>query len=140
MKILIINGPNLNNLGKRNPSQYGSETLEQINDRIDKQAKELNIDVIFFQSNHEGVLIDFLQKETSSANGIIINPGALSHYGYSLHDALLDTKLPIVEVHLSDISTRKEEWRRKSIITPIATKTIMGKRGEGYIEALRFFA
>lgn len=126
-------------LGRRDPSQYGSETLEQINDRIMKKARELNIDVYFFQSNHEGKLIDFIQKEAKTTQGIIINPGALSHYGYSLHDALLDTKLPIVEVHLSDISTRKEEWRRNSIITPIANKTIMGKRGGGYIEALEVF-
>jgi len=137
MKILIINGPNLNILGVRDPSLYGSETLESINKEIEKKASVLNIEVEFFQSNHEGFLIDFIQQEYRNASGIIINPGAFTHYSYALHDALVDTKLPVVEVHLSDISSR-EEWRKISVIKPATVKQVMGKKGNGYIEALDF--
>lgn len=137
MKILVINGPNLNMLGQRDPNHYGSETLAQINKRIENKAQELQVAISFFQSNHEGALIDFIQKESPVADGVIINAGALTHYSYALHDALANTKLPIVEVHLSDISKR-ESWRQTSVIASIVTKTIMGKKGDGYIEALEF--
>lgn len=138
MKILVINGPNLNNLGKRNKTHYGDLTLTKINSLLEAEAKNLKCELKFFQSNHEGALIDFLQKESKSSNGILINPGALTHYGYSLHDGLVDTNLPIVEVHLSDIKTRKEAWRRKSIIEPIAIKQIAGKKEKSYLEGLEF--
>src|SRR3990172_5644858 len=101
MKILVINGPNLNFLGKRDPLHYGSVTLNKINTQLVKLANAQNISVKSFQSNHEGAIIDFLQKKNAKTNGIIINPGALTHYGYSLRDALADIRLPIVEVHLS---------------------------------------
>lgn len=126
-------------LGKRNKSYYGDETLEQIETRIAIKAKELNIEVDFFQSNHEGAIIDHLQTKTEGACGIIINPGALTHYGLSLRDALEDTQLPVVEVHLSDIASR-EEFRRVSVISPIAIKQIKGIQGDGYLLAIEYLA
>src|SRR3989344_5233765 len=109
MTILLIHGPNLNLLGKRDTAQYGAGTLSDIETLVGTEARKSGHDVKTFQSNHEGALIDFLQKESANAAGIIINPGALTHYSYALHDALVDTGLPAVEVHLSDISSR-EEW------------------------------
>jgi len=139
MKILVIHGPNLNILGKREKSIYGEKTLDQIDDLLKKEARTLNVEVMTFQSNHEGALIDFIQEQTDSARGIIINPGALTHYGFSLLDALIDTKLPVIEVHLSDIYHR-EEWRAKSIIATIAEEQIIGLGWRGYITALQVLA
>ena len=137
--ILLIHGPNLNNLGKRDPAHYGAQTLSDIESLVGAEAQKVGCAVKAFQSNHEGALIDFLQKESASASGIIINPGALTHYGYSLHDALADTQLPVVEVHLSDIEAR-EEWRRVSVIKPACIGQISGKKEAGYIEALALLA
>lgn len=136
MKILVINGPNLNMLGKRDKEIYGGKTLTEIDSLIKEQGEALNIEVLTFQSNSEGTLIDFIQEQADSASGIIINPGALTHYGLSLRDVLADTKLPIIEVHLSNIYAR-EEWRAKSVIAPIAKGQISGLGWRGYIAALR---
>jgi len=136
MKILVIHGPNLNMLGKREKSIYGEKTLGEINALLEKEAQALNVQVVTFQSNHEGALVDFIQEQTDSAQGIIINPGALTHYGLSLLDALVDSKLPVIEVHLSDIY-RREEWRAKSVIAPIAAERIIGSGWRGYITALQ---
>ena len=135
MKILVINGPNLNMLGKRDQSMYGSKTLDEINAVLSEQAEKIGIDIAFFQSNHEGALIDFIQEQTPGTDGIIIQPGARTHYGLSLMDALIDTKLPIVEVHISDIHSR-EEFRQKSVIEPIAINQISGQGWQGYSIAL----
>jgi len=131
MRILVINGPNLNMMGKRDPKHYGEETLESIEKALSQKAQELGCELSFFQSNHEGYIIDFIQKETPLSDGILINPGALTHYGYSLHDALVDSRLPVVEVHLSDIHAR-EAWRRKSVIADITIKQIAGFKAESY--------
>ena len=136
MKILVINGPNLNMLGKRDKEIYGGKTLAEIDSLIKEQGEALNIEVLTFQSNSEGTLVDFIQEQADSANGIIINPGALTHYGLSLGDVLADTKLPIIEVHLSNIYAR-EEWRARSVIAPIAKGQISGLGWRGYIAALR---
>ena len=135
MKILVINGPNLNMLEKRERSAYGEETLANIDSRLTKRGQELGVEVLPFQSNSEGVLIDFLQSEAAEADAIIINPGALTHYGLSLRDALADSTLPIIEVHISNIYAR-EEWRHKSVIAPIARGQISGLGWRGYIAAL----
>ena len=135
MRILVINGPNLNLLGRREPAIYGTKTLEEINALLEEKARELGVELKFFQSNSEGSLIDFIQSEAPQASGIIINPGALTHYGLSLRDALADTGLPIIEVHLSNIYAR-EEWRRHSVIAPIARGQISGFGWRGYIAAL----
>ncbi len=136
MRVLIIHGPNLNLLGKREVGLYGDRTLEEVNSTIKSQAAELGLETLFFQSNSEGELIDFIQKESPNADGIIINPGALTHYGLSLRDALSDCRLPVIEVHLSNIYTR-EDFRRKSVIAPVARGQISGLGWRGYIAALR---
>jgi len=136
MKILIINGPNLNMLGKRNKSIYGNKTLTAINNILKKESESLGVDVATFQSNCEGKLIDYIQENFTNADGIIINPGALTHYGLSLRDALSDTGLPVIEVHLSNIYSR-EDWRAKSLISPITKGQIVGLGWRGYILGLR---
>ena len=138
-KILIINGPNLNNLGKRDSGLYGSITLDEINAAIEKRASELSVGTSFFQSNHEGAIVDHIQATAATANGVIINGGALTQVGYSILDALLDSGLPVVEVHLSNIHAR-EEFRRHSVIAPFAIGQIAGLGWRGYIYALEFLA
>ena len=122
-------------LGERDKEHYGSLTLSDIETLVSSEAKKVGFEVRSFQSNHEGALIDFLQKESPNATGVIINPGALTHYSYALHDALVDTGIPAVEVHLSDINVR-EEWRRHSVTAPACIGVISGKKEKGYIEAL----
>ncbi len=136
MKILVVNGPNLNMLGRRDKQIYGEKTLAEIDSLVKKQGEALNVEVVTFQSNSEGALVDFIQKQSDSADGIIINPGALTHYGFSLRDALADSKLPVVEVHLSNIYAR-EEWRAKSVTAPIAKGQISGLGWRGYAAALQ---
>lgn len=139
MKILVIHGPNLNLLGKRGTAIYGDKALSEIDSLVEKRARELGIEVLTYQSNSEGALIDFIQTEAPKAEGIIINPGALTHYGLSLRDALADAALPVIEVHLSNIYAR-EEWRHKSVIAPIARGQISGLGWRGYMAALEILA
>ncbi|MBI2848650.1 MAG: type II 3-dehydroquinate dehydratase [Chloroflexi bacterium] len=135
MRIILLHGPNLNLLGRRDPSLYGNKTLNDIDALLGERAKELGVDLVSFQSNSEGTLVDFLQREYSQADGIVINPGALTHYGLSLRDALVDTGLPVVEVHLSNIYAR-EGWRQRSVIAPIAVGQISGLGWMGYLAAV----
>lgn len=139
MKILVIHGPNLNMLGSRQVSLYGDKTLAEINSLLDKAAYELGVELETFQSNHEGALVDFIQEKSSEATGILINPGALTHYGLSLRDALADTSLPVIEVHLSNIYAR-EEFRQQSVIAPVSRGQISGLGWRGYIAALEIVA
>lgn len=136
MKILVIHGPNLNMLGIREEKHYGSKTLEQINSMLLEIAKKNKVEIVFYQSNSEGKIIDFIQENSKQANGILINPAALTHYGYSLRDALIDTKLPIVEVHLSNILTR-EEFRKIDVLDGIVKERIMGLQEKSYTEGLQ---
>jgi len=136
MKILVINGPNLNMLGKRNRAIYGDKTLSELDATLKKEAQSLGINIVSFQSNSEGKLIDFIQEHSSEADGIIINPGALTHYSFSLRDALADSGLPAIEVHLSNIYAR-EDWRAKSVISPVTRGQITGLGWRGYLAALR---
>jgi len=131
----VIHGPNLNRLGQRERGIYGDKTLAEIDSLMKKRAQELGVEVLTLQSNSEGALIDFIQAEAPQAEGIIINPGALTHYGLSLRDALADSALPLIEVHLSNIYAR-EEWRQRSVIAPIARGQISGLGWRGYIAAL----
>lgn len=131
--ILLIHGPNLNKLGSREHEHYGMMTLKDIEEAVQHRAGEHP--VLCFQSNHEGSLIDFIQNETENSMAIIINPGALTHYSYALHDAIVDCKLFTIEVHLSNILER-EPWRAISVISPACQQTIMGKKLDGYLEAV----
>lgn len=139
MKILILNGPNLNMLGKREQSYYGVKTLDDIAELVAERARRLDADAEFYQSNHEGALVDYLQRLTPDVAGIIINAGALTHYGLSLRDALIDARLPVVEVHLSNIHAR-EDFRRRSVIADIAQGQIAGLGWQGYLFALEYLA
>jgi 3-dehydroquinate dehydratase-2 len=139
VKLLLLNGPNLNRLGSRDPKLYGHRTLADIKAAFTARAAELGFAVLAFQSNHEGALIDFIQAESADAAGIIINPGALTHYGYSLRDALEDCRLPIIEVHLSDISQR-EPWRQHSVILDVCLDQVAGHGAESYIIGLEKLA
>lgn len=139
MKIIILNGPNLNMLGRREQAYYGVKTLDDIAELVEDRARQLEVETEFFQSNHEGALVDYLQRLTPDVAGIIVNAGALTHYGLSLRDALIDARLPIVEVHLSNIHAR-EEFRRRSVIADIAQGQIAGLGWQGYIFALEYLA
>ncbi len=138
-RILVLNGPNINVLGRRNPAIYGTLTLDEINRLISEQAQALGMDVAFFQSNHEGALIDRIQESWGNIDGIVINPGALTHYGYSLKDALIDAVVPVIEVHLGNIHAR-EEWRRHSVVADIARGQIAGFGWRSYTSAIEIMA
>lgn len=136
-RVLVLEGPNLNLLGTREPEIYGSETLDEIHDGIARRAAELGLDIDFFQSNHEGALIDRLHQRDFDA--AIVNAGGLTHTSVSLRDALLAVGRPFVEVHLSDPSTR-EPFRQANFLRDIAVASIVGKGAPGYHEALEFLA
>lgn len=135
MKLLVINGPNLNMLGVREPDIYGKGTLRDLETRVQEHARQRGIDCDFFQSNHEGALVDKIQQAFGVYDGIIINPAAYTHTSIAILDALKAVNLPTVEVHLSDIATR-EDFRKHSYISPACIKTIAGKHFEGYLEAV----
>ena len=137
MRFLVVNGPNLNWLGRRARSVYGAKTLADIEAAVSERATELGVDVGFFQSNHEGAIVEHLQAESGGASGLILNAGALTHYGLSLRDALADSRLPVVEVHMSNIYAR-EEFRRHSVVAPLAVGQIAGLGSYGYVLALEF--
>ncbi len=136
MRILVLHGPNLNLLGRREPQIYGKETLADINARLQALASELGTELVIVQSNHEGVLIDALQANIDKADGAIINPAGITHFGVPLHDAIAAMPFPVIEVHLSNIAKR-EEWRHRSMIAPVAAGTIQGLGWRSYTAALR---
>ncbi|MDZ4817655.1 MAG: type II 3-dehydroquinate dehydratase [Planctomycetota bacterium] len=134
MRVLLIHGPNLNRLGIRQPEIYGRTTLAEVDQAVTARVHVAGLETVPFQSNHEGALIDFLQQHLSTAAGVIINPGALTHYGLSLRDALAEATCPIIEVHLSNIHAR-ESFRHHSVVAPIATGQIAGLGWRGYLLA-----
>ena len=137
MKILVINGPNINMLGIREPHIYGAKTFKDLEEFIKASAKELEIDVALFQSNHEGEIVDIIQSAYKVFDGIVINPAAYTHTSIAILDALKAVSIPTVEVHISDISER-ETFRQFSYVSLIAQKTICGHGFEGYKMALEF--
>lgn len=134
---LLVHGPNLNMLGQRQPEIYGRTTLAEINQAVSERAAQGGAIVKAFQSNHEGALIDFIQAESANAAGLIINPGALTHYGLSLRDALANLSIPIIEVHLSNVYAR-EAFRHHSVVAPIAKGQIAGLGWQGYLLAMEW--
>ncbi len=136
VRILVLNGPNLNLLGKREPNVYGSMTLEEINLRISKETEALGVELEFFQSNHEGELLDKIHSGMNCFEALVINPGAFTHYSYAIRDAIAGVDLPTVEVHLSNIHTR-EDFRHRSVIAPVTRGQIVGLGYYGYILAIQ---
>ena len=136
MNILLINGPNMNLLGSREKEIYGSETLEDLINWLENSPLGRKQQFKFFQSNHEGEIIDILHEERDWASGIIINPAAFTHYSYAIRDAISSINIPTVEVHLSDISNR-EDFRKVSVISPVCIKQISGLGKNSYLEGLK---
>ncbi len=139
-KILILHGPNLNLLGEREPEHYGKLTLKEINQKLKKNIQSEKIfktQLRFFQSNHEGELIDWIHQNRNWATGMVFNPGAFSHYSYALRDAVSAMKFPTVEVHLSDIRKR-EKFRQESVIAPVCVKQVSGLGWRSYLVGLKF--
>lgn len=136
MQILVLHGPNLNLFGRREPHIYGTMTLAEINDKLQGLARELKVELVIFQSNHEGALVDMFHKYMDEAAGALLNPGGLTQHGVSLHDAIKAMPFPVIEVHMSNRHAR-EEWRGHSIISPAAKGTVEGLGWRSYTAALR---
>ena len=136
MKMLVLHGPNLNLFGRREPHIYGTTTLAEIDAMLSRLAVELEIELETIQSNHEGVLIDFLHRNIDAASGAVVNPAGLTQHGVPLHDAIKAMPFPVVEVHLSNIAAR-EPWRSHSIISPAVKGTIQGLGPQSYLLGLR---
>lgn len=138
-RIVVANGPNLNLQGSREPEIYGRTTLTEIEDAMRRRASAFGVEIVFKQSNHEGHLIDFLQAEAPGSRGVVINPGALSHYSHALYDCLRSLPVPVIEVHLSNVFARPEGFRRTSVTAAAAVGVISGLGARGYLFALEHF-
>lgn len=139
MRIAVLNGVNLDVLGRRDPSTYGSVGLSELETKIYGWASELGLTATCRQTNSEGEYVDWIHDAYDWADGVIVNPAAWTHYSWAIHDALEPLQVPIVEVHLSN-TEKREEWRRFSVVEPLAARRIIGKGADGYREALEFFA
>lgn len=135
MKILVINGPNINMLGIREPEIYGKATYQDLTETVERAASRLGVEAAFFQSNHEGAIVDAIQEAYGKFDGIVINPAAYTHTSVAILDALKAVGIPAVEVHISDVAER-EDFRQVSYVRQAAVATIMGKGFDGYVEAM----
>jgi len=135
MRLLLVNGPNLNTLGSREPEYYGTTTLAEVVEAVRTRAASLGAEVRAFHANGEGAIIDWLQAEQAGANGLIINAGALTHYGIALRDAVAAMGIPTVEVHISNV-WKREEFRHASLLSPVVNGAIVGLGVQGYLLAL----
>jgi 3-dehydroquinate dehydratase-2 len=138
-RIEVLHGVNLDTLGQRPVEHYGSFTLSELEAGISEHARALSLDISFMQTNHEGTFCEHLHRAPELADGLIVNPGAWTHYSYAIRDALEVSGLPAVEVHISNVDQR-EEWRRVSVIRDVCFATVMGKGPDGYREALELLA
>ena len=138
-RFLILNGPNINMLGKRDPNIYGAKTMDAINGQLAELGDFLGVETVFYQSNVEGNLVDCIQENWGKIDGIIVNPGALTHYGLTLKDTLIDSRVPVIEVHLGNPHAR-EQWRRVSVVSDIAIGQIAGFGWRSYTAALEILA
>ena len=138
MKVLVVNGPNMNLLGTREPGVYGTRTLADLEAQVRAKAAELGCEVVLFQTNHEGELIDFLHREAPGAAGIVLNPAAFTYQSYALRDCLNALGVPVVEVHVSNIYSRSEEWRSRSLTAAASKGVIMGLGFRGYLAAMEY--
>ncbi|MDQ3890580.1 MAG: 3-dehydroquinate dehydratase [Actinomycetota bacterium] len=139
MQVAVLNGVNLDALADRDPALYGGLSLSELDNRIYRWARELGLTVRCMQTNHEGQFVDWCHETRSWVDGVVVNPGAWSHYSYAIRDALELFTVPVVEVHLSDIA-RREEWRRTSVLEDVVSARVVGKGPEGYREALVYLA
>ena len=140
MKVLVLNGPNLGRLGRRQPEIYGRTTHAELAHRCVGWGRDLGLDVEVRQTNHEGVMVDWLNAAADDANPVVLNAAAWTHYSYAVHDACAQLTAPLVEVHISDPKERPEVFRHTSVIEPHAATTIAGQGVDGYHQALRFLA
>jgi 3-dehydroquinate dehydratase-2 len=140
LNIALLHGVNLNMLGQRDPGQYGTITLNQLENQVIVEARRLGLVCITFQTNHEGELVEKIQELRLRSLGMLINPGAWTHYSYAIRDALEMVPGPVIELHLSDIDNRPEPWRHHSVIRDVCDHTISGKGVDGYMEALQWLA
>jgi 3-dehydroquinate dehydratase II len=140
MNVLVVNGPNLNLLGEREPEIYGHATLADLEHRVEEHARGLGMTVRFFQSNHEGAIIDELHAQRAWADALVINPAAFTHYSYAIRDALLAIRIPAAEVHLSDVDTRAGEFRKISVVRDVCKYLFKGMGVGSYLAALDAFA
>ena len=139
MRVLVLNGVNLNVLGRREPELYGGLSLDELESRIYRWASDLGVDVLCRQTNDEGQYVEWCHEALDWADGVVVNPAAWTHYSYAIRDAIELFEAPVVEVHLSNVDER-EEWRRVSVISDLTAKRIVGKGPEGYRQALEYLA
>ena len=138
MRVDVLNGVNLDLLGRRDPGVYGDGSLQDLETQVYAWARELSLQVRCRQTNHEGEYVEFLHAALDTADGLVVNPAAWTHYSWAIHDALEPLQVPVVEVHLSNVDER-EEWRQFSVVADLAAKRVVGKGPDGYREALEFF-
>ena len=139
MRVLILNGVNLNLTGTRSPEIYGAQTLEDINREIAEYAAQKGIECDFFQTNFEGELVQSLHKSVGKYDGVVLNAGAWTHYSYAIHDAVEGISVPVIETHMSDI-TKREQFRKLSVLTPVCAATVMGLGKDSYLKAVDILA
>ena len=138
MRVIVVNGPNMNLLGVREPDVYGSQTLADLEADIRAKAQELGCEVVIFQTNHEGDLLEFLQREAPGSTGVVLNPASFTYQSYALFDCLNALSVPVIEVHISNLYSRDETWRSRSLTAAAARGVIMGLGFFGYLAAMEY--